>query len=92
MGREIKSFSAIDYCQYLMSSQKNYTITNLANHLQTFSHDVINSFLRNAELTPNLLWENVKPILKTTMNGYIICYARWHSLPEVQQSSMMIQF
>lgn len=72
MNRKIGSFSTLDYCQYLLSSQKNYTLTNLANHLQTFSHDVINSFLRDTEITPSVLWENVKGVLKTSENGYII--------------------
>ncbi|MBD0302338.1 MAG: transposase, partial [Tolypothrix sp. T3-bin4] len=31
--------SKLDYCQYLLSSQKNYTLTNLADHLNFFSHD-----------------------------------------------------
>ena len=35
-------FDYIQYCQYLISSQKNHTITNLANHLQKVSHDLIN--------------------------------------------------
>lgn len=76
MNREIGSFSTLDYCQYLLSSQKNYTLTNPANHLQTFSYDVINSFLRDTEITPSVLWENVKGVLKTSENRSIICCAR----------------
>jgi hypothetical protein len=34
-------FTKINYCQYLLSSQTNYTITNLAEHLQDVSHDRI---------------------------------------------------
>ena len=30
-------FSKLDYCQYLLSSQINYTITNLADHLKEIS-------------------------------------------------------
>ncbi len=60
MAEKLESFGIINYCQYLLSSQKNYTITNLANHLQTFSHDVINSFLRNAEITSDVLWHNLR--------------------------------
>jgi hypothetical protein len=48
------SFNHVDYCQYLLSSQTNYTLTNLASHLEKFSHDTINRYLRNEELTPNL--------------------------------------
>ncbi len=40
------SFTKLDYCQYLLSSQKNYTLTNLAEHLNFFSHDTINRYLR----------------------------------------------
>ncbi len=35
-------FYYIQYCQYLISSHKNYTITNLANHIQRVSHYQIN--------------------------------------------------
>lgn len=35
------SFTKLDYCQYLLSTQVNYTLTNLAEHLKSFSHDTI---------------------------------------------------
>ncbi|MEA5556060.1 transposase, partial [Nodularia spumigena CH309] len=35
-------FTKLNYCQYLLSSQINYTITNLAEHLEHISHDAIN--------------------------------------------------
>jgi hypothetical protein len=53
------SFNHVDYCQYLLSSQTNYTLTNLADHLQKFSHDTINRYFKNAELNPSLLWQNI---------------------------------
>lgn len=65
-------FSKLDYCQYLLSSQINYTLTNLAEHLQTVSHDQINRYLRKEKLTPRLLFENVKPSLKVAANAYIV--------------------
>lgn len=68
----MESFSKLDYCQYLLSSQVNYTLTNLAEHIETFSHDTINRYLRNVEITPSQLWDNVRHILKTSSNGYII--------------------
>jgi hypothetical protein len=58
------SFNYDDYCQYLLSSQTNYTLTHLAEHLQKFSHDTINSYLRNEQLNPSLLWQNIKLDLK----------------------------
>ncbi len=57
-------FSKLDYCQYLLSSQVNYTLTNLADHLQSFSHDSINRYLRGEKLTPRLLWEQVRELLR----------------------------
>jgi hypothetical protein len=58
------SFTHVDYCQYLLSSQTNYTLTNLAAPLGKFSHDTINRYLKNEELTPNLLWQNIQPDVK----------------------------
>ena len=55
-----KKYNRLDYCQYLLSSQINYTISNLADHLETISHDKINRYLNTVKLTPNLLWETVK--------------------------------
>jgi hypothetical protein len=67
-------FTKLDYCHYLISSQINYTITNLADHLETISHDKINSYLRKEKLTPRLLWDNVKQIIKINEKAYIIFY------------------
>ncbi len=53
------SFNYEDSCQYLLSSQTNNTLTHLAEHLQKFSHDTINRYLKNEQLTPNLLWQNL---------------------------------
>jgi hypothetical protein len=33
--------SRLDYCQYLLVSQINYTLTNFADHCERFSHDRI---------------------------------------------------
>jgi len=42
-------FNYIKYCQYLISSQENYTLTNLAEHLEKVSHDQINRYLNSVE-------------------------------------------
>jgi hypothetical protein len=65
-------FTKLNYCQYLLSSQINYTITNLAEHLEQISHDAINYYLKREKLTPRLLSENVKDIIERDANGYII--------------------
>jgi len=65
-------FSELDYCQYLLSSQRNFTLRHLAEHLQSFSHDTINRYLGGEKLTPRLLWENVKPLVVADAKGYLI--------------------
>jgi hypothetical protein len=49
----------LDYCQYLLVSQINYTLTNFADHNERFSHDQINRYLSGEKITPRLVWENV---------------------------------
>jgi len=62
----------LDYCQYLLVSQINYTLTNFADHSEKFSHDQINRYLRGEKITPRLVWENVKEQVVQTKNGYLI--------------------
>ncbi len=66
------SFTKLDYCQYLLSSQVNYTLTNLAEHLKSFSHDTINRYLKAEKLSPRLLFEQVKPMLELDSQAYLI--------------------
>jgi hypothetical protein len=62
----------LDYCQYLLVSQINYTLTNFADHSEAFSHDMINRYLRNERLTPRLVWENVQSQVVQTETGYVV--------------------
>lgn len=62
----------LDYCQYLLVSQINYTLTNFADHCEQFSHDAINRFLRGEKLTPRLVWENVAAQVVLTPQGYLV--------------------
>lgn len=64
--------TCLDYCQYLLVSQINYTLTNFAEHSSKFSHDKINRFLKGEKITPRLIWENVKSQLITNNSGYLI--------------------
>ena len=43
------------YVEYLLSTPFNYTCTNLADHLDGVSHDVVNDFLRQEHLRPHQL-------------------------------------
>jgi hypothetical protein len=62
----------LDYCQYLLVSQINYTLTNFADHCEQFSHDAINRYLRGERITPRLVWDNVRGQLVLTPRGYVL--------------------
>jgi len=62
----------LDYCQYLVSSQINYTLTNKAFHSLKFSHDQLNRYLRDDKLTPRLVWEQTEGQIITSPNAYLI--------------------
>ena len=62
----------LDYCQYLLSTPINYTLTHFADHCESFSHDQINRYLANDRLTPRHVWEHVKPHLEQTPDGCVI--------------------
>jgi len=62
----------LDYCQYLLSSQINHTVTNFADHSERFSHDAINRYLSGDKITPRLIWENVRGQIIQTPDAYII--------------------
>jgi hypothetical protein len=66
------NISKLDYCQFLLSSQINYTLTHMADHLQSFSHDTINRYLRGEKLSPRLLWEQVQPTLALDDQAYLV--------------------
>lgn len=61
-----------DYIEYLVSTPVNYTCPNLAKHLDGVSHDAVNDYLHRERLTACYLWEQVKPLLNDSPNGYLI--------------------
>jgi hypothetical protein len=62
----------LDYCQFLLSSQINYTQTYLADHSERYSHDSLNRFLRLDKVTPRTLWENVQGDVVVSEQGYVL--------------------
>ena len=62
----------LDYCQYLLSTPINYTLTHFADHCEAFSHDQINRYLAGTRLRPRYVWENVKSHLEQTPDGYLL--------------------
>jgi hypothetical protein len=72
MGRDKQTVTRLEYCQYLLVSQINYTLTNFANHTEKFSHDAINRYLAGEKITPHLVWENVKGQVEQIAEGYLV--------------------
>jgi hypothetical protein len=72
MTPHTSSVTRLDYCQYLLSSQINYTLTYFADHSERFSHDRLNRYLAGERLTPHLVWENVQTQVVQTPEGYLV--------------------
>jgi len=62
----------LDYCQYLLVSQTNYTLTNFAKHTEHMSHDALNRYLKGERLSGRLVWENVREDIALSDNGYLV--------------------
>lgn len=67
----MSTVTRLDYCQFLLVSQTNYTLTYFADHRPGFSHDAIKRYLEAEKLTVRMVWENVKGQVVTTSQGYI---------------------
>jgi DDE superfamily endonuclease len=61
-----------DYCQYLLVSQTNYTLTNFADHSQGMSHDGINRYLRNDRVVGSDVWRSVKNDIIPSPKAYVV--------------------
>lgn len=67
----MRTVTRLDYCQFLLVSQTNYTLTYFADHRPGFSHDAIKRYLEEDKLTARLVWENVKGQVVRSEQGYI---------------------
>ena len=72
MNPKKERVTRLDYCQYLLVSQINYTLTNYADHTEKFSHDMANRYLAGDEVRPRLVWENVKEQVIVTPYGFLV--------------------
>lgn len=58
------TFTKLNYCQHLLSSQTNFALTfTWQNICSSERHDAINRYLGSEKLTPRLLREDVKPLI-----------------------------
>jgi hypothetical protein len=61
----------LDYCQFLLVSQTNYTLTYFAEHSPGFSHDAVKRYLEEDKLTARMVWENVRGQVVRSEQGYL---------------------
>ena len=61
----------LDYCQFLLVSQTNYTLTYFAEHSSGFSHDAVKRYLEQEKLTARMVWEQVRGQIVRSENGYL---------------------
>lgn len=72
LTQEYKRVTRLDYCQFLLSSQINYTLTYFAEHSDKYSHDEVNRYLRNDKLTPHLVWEQARGEIVLSAAGFLL--------------------
>jgi hypothetical protein len=61
----------LDYCQFLLVSQTNYTLTYFADHSPGFSHDAVKRYLEADKLTARMVWESVRGQVVGSEQGYL---------------------
>ena len=62
----------VDYCQFLVGTQINYTQTYFADHCRHFSHDAINRYLNDDKITPAVAWKAIKSTINVSNNAALI--------------------
>ncbi|MCG8341128.1 MAG: hypothetical protein MI674_07720 [Cytophagales bacterium] len=67
-----KKITRLDYSEFLLSSQTNYTLTYFAEHKQGISHDKAKRYLENVKLTPALLWEHTAKEIIESPNAHLL--------------------
>jgi len=60
------------YVEYLICTIGNFTSTNLADHLDDVSHDVITDYLSRERLTARGLWDLVEGLIEDSLEAFLI--------------------
>ena len=64
--------TVINYGQFLLNSHCNFTGTYFANTVNDLEHDSVYRYLKSDNLTPRMVWEKTKPLIKRTSKGVLI--------------------
>jgi hypothetical protein len=82
------------YVEYLICTVGNFTSTNLAEHLDEVSHDVITDYLQTERFTARSLWDLVEKLIVDSPDAFLIVddsvqdkrYSRFIELVKLQYS------
>jgi hypothetical protein len=61
-----------DYCQFIIATLINYTQTYMADHKPVFSHDAINRYLMEDDVSPDAVWQSVGHLVRRSGNACLI--------------------
>ena len=83
-----------DYVEYLISTPFNYTCTNMADHKDPLSHDMVNRFLNKEHFHSGHLWDLVASYIDDKPDAFLLVddsvqdkrYARFIELAKRQYS------
>ena len=77
------------YVEHLISTPVNYSRTNLAEHLEGVSHDVVSDYLQRERLTARHLWELVQGLIDDSPKAYLIIDDSVHNKQYSQSIEMV---
>ena len=66
------SLTRLGYCQFLLTSPVNYTLTYFPDHVKGLSHDRINRYLAKENVTAEDLWQAVQETIVLDDSGYLL--------------------
>jgi hypothetical protein len=74
------------YVEYLICTIGNYTSSNLADHLDEVSHDVVTDYLKSEHLTAHGVWELAIKLIQDSPEAFILVD---DSLPDKRYSQFI---
>lgn len=60
------------YCDFLFHTQKNYTCSYYAEHLEGLNESSVYRYLKGEQLRPSLVWEKAKETIEYAENGVLV--------------------
>jgi len=64
--------TSMDYGQFLLNSQQNFTGTYFADTVPDLDHNSVYRFLKNTKMTPKMVFEKTEQFLEASGDGYVL--------------------